>query len=217
MAVHETDRFPAYARSLIGFIRAGGASVLVTSETTALGPEAEPIGGLSFLFNNVLLLRYIEMESETRRALSILKMRDSDHAKGVYPVRDRRARLPGDGQAGRAHGGARMERPAHPARQRATDDVAQRGCVGGAQEKAKARAGRPRARTTCDPRSPPRAPALWRARDRSPRRRRRSPPRVKRSNSFGASSSGTPSPSSATVTTTPSGPPRASSRMVLPP
>jgi circadian clock protein KaiC len=84
VAVRETDRFPAYARSLIGLIRAAGASVLVTSETTALGPEAEPIGGLSFLFNNVLLLRYIEMESETRRALSILKMRDSDHAKGVY-------------------------------------------------------------------------------------------------------------------------------------
>jgi circadian clock protein KaiC len=84
VAVRETDRFPAYARSLIGLIRAVGASVLVTSETTALGPEAEPIGGLSFLFNNVLLLRYIEMESETRRALSILKMRDSDHAKGVY-------------------------------------------------------------------------------------------------------------------------------------
>jgi circadian clock protein KaiC len=84
VAVRETDRFPAYARSLIGFIRSAGASVLVTSETTALGPEAEPIGGLSFLFNNVLLLRYLEMESETRRALSILKMRDSDHAKGVY-------------------------------------------------------------------------------------------------------------------------------------
>jgi circadian clock protein KaiC len=84
VAVRETDRFPAYARSLMGFIRAGGASVLVTSETTALGPEAEPIGGLSFLFNNVLLLRYIEMDSETRRALSILKMRDSNHAKGVY-------------------------------------------------------------------------------------------------------------------------------------
>ena len=42
VAARETERFPAYARSLIGFIRAGGASVLVTSETTALGPEAEP-------------------------------------------------------------------------------------------------------------------------------------------------------------------------------
>ena len=116
VAVHEIDRFPAYARSLIGFIRAGGASVLVTSETTALGPEAEPIGGLSFLFNNVLLLRYLEMESETRRALSILKMRDSNHAKGVYQFEVDEQRLPGDGQAGGAHRGARMERPAHPGR-----------------------------------------------------------------------------------------------------
>ena len=84
VAARETARFPAYARSLIGLIRAGGASVYVTSEITALGPEAEPIGGLSFLFHNVLLLRYVEIESETRRALSILKMRDSGHVKGVY-------------------------------------------------------------------------------------------------------------------------------------
>ena len=84
VAARETERFPAYARSLVAFIRAAGASVVVTSETTALGPEAEPIGGLSFLFHNVLFLRYIEIKSESRRALSILKMRDSDHAKGVY-------------------------------------------------------------------------------------------------------------------------------------
>ena len=84
VSAREIDRFPAYARSLVAFIRAGGASVLVTSETTTLGPEAEALGGLSFLFHNVLLLRYIEIESETRRALSILKMRDSDHGKGVY-------------------------------------------------------------------------------------------------------------------------------------
>lgn len=84
VAARETERFPAYARSLVAFIRAAGASVIVTSETTALGPEAEPVGGLSFLFHNVLFLRYIEIESESRRALSILKMRDSDHVKGVY-------------------------------------------------------------------------------------------------------------------------------------
>jgi circadian clock protein KaiC len=80
----ETERFPAYARSLSGLIRAHGATLLVTSETTALGPETGPAGGLSFLFHNLLLLRYIEIESETRRALSVLKMRDSEHVKGVY-------------------------------------------------------------------------------------------------------------------------------------
>ena len=31
----------------------------------------------------MILLRYIEIESELRRAVSILKMRDSNHEKGV--------------------------------------------------------------------------------------------------------------------------------------
>jgi circadian clock protein KaiC len=81
VAAREHERFPAYSRALVGFIRAAGASVLITSETSTLGPTAEPLGGLSFLFHNVVLLRYIETDSEVGRAINILKMRDSDHAK----------------------------------------------------------------------------------------------------------------------------------------
>ena len=80
----ETERFAAFARALTGSIRAGGASSLITSEITTLGPTAEPLAHLSFLVHNVILLRYIEIESELRRAISILKMRDSDHSKGVW-------------------------------------------------------------------------------------------------------------------------------------
>jgi circadian clock protein KaiC len=83
-AAREADRFPAYSRSLVGWIRAAGASVLITSETTTLGPMTEPIGGLSFLFHNVILLRYLEIGSELRRALNIIKMRTSNHDKGVF-------------------------------------------------------------------------------------------------------------------------------------
>jgi circadian clock protein KaiC len=83
-AAREADRFPAYSRSLVGWIRAAGASVMITSETTTLGPMTEPIGGLSFLFHNVILLRYLEIGSELRRALNILKMRTSNHDKGVF-------------------------------------------------------------------------------------------------------------------------------------
>jgi circadian clock protein KaiC len=53
------------------------------AETTTLGPVTEPLGGLSFLFHNLVLLRYIELESEIRRALSVVKMRDSSHAKDL--------------------------------------------------------------------------------------------------------------------------------------
>src|SRR6202162_3011459 len=83
-AAREAERFPAYSRSLVGWIRAAGASVLITSETTTLGPMTEPIRGLSFLFHNVVMLRYLEIGSELRRALNIIKMRTSNHDKGVF-------------------------------------------------------------------------------------------------------------------------------------
>lgn len=84
MAARESDRFPAYARSLTGIIRSTGGSLLITSETTTLGPSPAPVGGVMFLFHNVILLRYIEMDSATGRAVNILKMRNSDHSKHVY-------------------------------------------------------------------------------------------------------------------------------------
>ena len=83
-AARELERFPAYARALAGFIRAGGATALITSETSTLAAVVEPLAGLSFLFHNIVLLRYIEIESEVRRSISVLKMRGSDHAKGLW-------------------------------------------------------------------------------------------------------------------------------------
>ncbi len=82
-AAREAERFPAYSRTLVGFMRACGATSLITSEIATLGPLSTPLGGLSFLFHNVILLRYIEMDSEMRRAVNVLKMRDSDHEKGL--------------------------------------------------------------------------------------------------------------------------------------
>jgi len=83
-AAREQARFPAYARSLTALVRAAGASLVVTSETTTLGPTVEPVGGLTFLFHNVLLLRYIEWDSKFARALGITKMRNSNHDKSLY-------------------------------------------------------------------------------------------------------------------------------------
>jgi circadian clock protein KaiC len=83
LAAGETQRLPAYCRVLTALVSAAGASLMITSETLALGPTLEPLGGLSFLFQNVIMLRYVEIGSELRRAMSILKMRDSEHAKGL--------------------------------------------------------------------------------------------------------------------------------------
>jgi len=83
-AARELQRLPAFARALAGFIRGGGASALITSDTPTTSVVVDPLAGLSFLFHNIVLLRYIEIESETRRAISVFKMRGSDHAKGVW-------------------------------------------------------------------------------------------------------------------------------------
>jgi circadian clock protein KaiC len=84
VAARESERFSFFALSLLGSLRAAGVSVLTTSETSSLGPTPELIGGLSFLYHNVVLLRYIEQASEVGRAVAILKMRNSDHEKGLW-------------------------------------------------------------------------------------------------------------------------------------
>ena len=81
-AARETERLPAYIWALGGFVRAAGGTSIFTNEIAALG-QSGGLGGLSFLFNNVFFLRYVEVESELARGLSVLKMRESDHDKGL--------------------------------------------------------------------------------------------------------------------------------------
>jgi len=81
-AARETERLPGYVWALGGFVRGAGGTTLFTNEMAALGRTAD-VGGLSFLFNDVVFLRYVEVESELRRALNVLKMRRSGHEQGV--------------------------------------------------------------------------------------------------------------------------------------
>jgi circadian clock protein KaiC len=83
-AAREANRFPAYLRSLVGIVRAAGASLWVTSETRTFGPLEDPLVGLMFLFHNVLQLRYIEHRTEIGRVLNVLKMRNSRHDNAIY-------------------------------------------------------------------------------------------------------------------------------------
>jgi circadian clock protein KaiC len=78
-AARESERFPAFMRSLVGLIRAAGSASLVTSETIANGLATQTLDGLMFLFDNVIDLRYIEQDSQIGRALNVVKMRNSKH------------------------------------------------------------------------------------------------------------------------------------------
>jgi circadian clock protein KaiC len=81
-AARDTERLPAYVWALGGFVRAAGGTSIFTNEIAALG-QSGGLAGLSFLFNNVFFLRYLELQSELARGLSVLKMRESDHEKGL--------------------------------------------------------------------------------------------------------------------------------------
>ena len=79
LAAREWDRFPAYMRSLVGFVRAAGSSLLATSETMVGATAAQSLEGLMFLFDNVIDVRYIEQHTGLGRALNVVKMRNGPH------------------------------------------------------------------------------------------------------------------------------------------
>ncbi|MHB8507118.1 MAG: ATPase domain-containing protein [Candidatus Dormibacteria bacterium] len=98
LSAQESARFPAYTRALLSSMRAAGVSVLTTSETNTLGPTAEPLGGLAFLYHNVVMLRYLELESTIGRGAAVLKMRDSAHFTGLrqFSITSRGFEMAGD-------------------------------------------------------------------------------------------------------------------------
>jgi circadian clock protein KaiC len=85
-AARESERFPAYMRSLVGLIRASGTALLIASETGAEGIPVTALDTLLFLFDNVIDLQYIEQGSQVGRAIHIAKMRSSYHQMTLHQV-----------------------------------------------------------------------------------------------------------------------------------
>ena len=86
-AARGTARFPDYLTALTGLFASIGATTVLTSETTAFfGPAFELPQGLAFVADNVILLRYAELESQVRRVLTVVKMRNGDHTKDLLEI-----------------------------------------------------------------------------------------------------------------------------------
>ena len=78
---------PVELRSVVyGFINAlkreGLTSVLTRESPVLLGGD-EGDDAIAFVVDTYILLRYVELESAIRRALLVLKLRSSDHAKDI--------------------------------------------------------------------------------------------------------------------------------------
>ena len=67
-----------------GLIRAAGASLLITSETTTLGPAAEPLGRAHVPVPQRDPAALHRTAPEVGRALNIVKMRNSDHRNEIF-------------------------------------------------------------------------------------------------------------------------------------
>lgn len=74
-----------------GFKRLGLTSMLTMEVPWLFGDRTSLDNGLGFLVDNILLLRFVEIESELETALTVLKVRGSAHAKDIrrYQITER--------------------------------------------------------------------------------------------------------------------------------
>jgi len=107
---------PAQLRSIVySFVNAlkrEGLTAVLTRESVALLGEAKGINdSFAFVVDSYVLLRYVEIESTINKALLVLKMRGSNHDKGIrqYEITSRgvEIRAPFEGQEGIMSGSPR--------------------------------------------------------------------------------------------------------------
>lgn len=69
---------------LINALKREGLTSILTRESKAIfGEERDIDDSLAFVADSYILLRFVEIESEIRKALVVLKMRGSDHDKRI--------------------------------------------------------------------------------------------------------------------------------------
>jgi circadian clock protein KaiC len=107
---------PARLRSIVyGFINAlkrEGLTAVLTRESMALLGEAGGDEAFAFFVDSYILLRYVEIESTIHKAILVLKMRGSNHDKGIrqFEITSRgiEVRAPFEGREGIMSGSPRQ-------------------------------------------------------------------------------------------------------------
>lgn len=84
IATRDKVRYKDYVYALVnGFKRQGITSLLTNEIPDLFGSFSLSEFGVSFIADNVILLRYVEMEGRMGRAISVLKVRGSQHDKEI--------------------------------------------------------------------------------------------------------------------------------------
>jgi circadian clock protein KaiC len=79
------ERLPSFFLALLDELSALGVTTIFTSEMHQLfGPEVEvPVSNISGIVDNIFFLRYVELRSQLRRLISILKSRESAYDTAI--------------------------------------------------------------------------------------------------------------------------------------
>lgn len=96
IATPNKTRYKDYIYSLVNEMKMLGVTVILTNEIIELfGPFTLSEHGVSFIADNVVLLRYVEMAGRMSRAISVIKMRGSQHSKEIheFEITERGVRL----------------------------------------------------------------------------------------------------------------------------
>ncbi len=78
---------PEYMNDIANYLKNMNVTAVYTNETSNLTGAAQITGsGISPIMDAVILLRYVEIKSEMRKAISVLKMRGSNHDKDIREI-----------------------------------------------------------------------------------------------------------------------------------
>ena len=106
---HQFTRDPVQLRDIYNILtnalkRQDVTAILLDERANIFQEGQRRLAPLPFLVDNVVLLRYVEVDSSIQRAIAVMKMRGSDHEKEIrsYEIEEGGIKLgaPFSGQAG---------------------------------------------------------------------------------------------------------------------
>jgi len=83
--VYDTNELRRELYAFVNYIKANELTLMFTHEVPEIITRVSRISdyGLEFIVDCVIMLQYVEIESEIRRSINVLKMRGSDHDKAI--------------------------------------------------------------------------------------------------------------------------------------
>jgi len=86
------EEFMSFSKRLNGYLKTREVTPLFTSATTSLISNSKDVdSNLSTISDNIILLRYVEMQGNVQSVINVIKMRGSEHSKNLrlYDITDK--------------------------------------------------------------------------------------------------------------------------------